>query len=89
MGTFSKAFVQSRIDYYQTALTAAETALAGIIDGSTMSYTIDTGQSKTTVTSINVSTLQNHLDWLAERLEYWANQLPGAGAGATHIIPGW
>ena len=61
---------------------------AGILALSTgaMSYTIDTGQTKQTVTKQQIHLLQATLERLESRLTAYHVRRYG---GATHGVPGW
>ncbi len=73
-------FLQARITATQSAIVEAETAEAAILAGSMASYSIDTGQTKQTVTKFNVTELRNYIDSLYNRLSTLEARLCGSGA---------
>lgn len=81
------AFLQSRIDATKGLIVAYEAALLALASGSTQSYTIDTGQTRQTVTSVNLKEIQDHLDVLYDRCSTLGARL--AGSGVLIARPAW
>lgn len=65
--------IEAQILEYQAAITAVTT-------GGMEQYTIDTGQTRMTVTSLNVGDLQDDVDGLLSRREILKAQCEGGGA---------
>ena len=61
-------FLQGRIDATKAQIIAYEDAITALTSGGVQSYTLDTGQSRQTVTRLELSTLNNALDGLYNRL---------------------
>lgn len=83
---FDAEFLQQRIDATKASITAyedAETALAGGVQ----SYTIDTGQSRQTVTRFNLTEIRKTIDSLYNRLA--TLQARRNGSGTHTAAPDW
>jgi len=80
-------FIQARIDATKALIVAYEDALLAISSGAVESYTLDTGQSRQTVTKTNLGTLQSSLDGLYNRCATLEARLNGSGT--TTSIPCW
>lgn len=80
-------FLQSQIDAAKESLAAAITAEASIITGQIESYTMDTGQSRTVVNKLNISSLRVHIDSLLNRISILDSRLTGSGTIIAR--PGW
>jgi hypothetical protein len=76
---FTSDFIQARITALKAAYVACETAMGGLEAGTLQSYTLDTGQTRQTITKKNLAVLQNHMDWLLGRLQYWDGLLNNTG----------
>lgn len=61
------AWVTARIARTQSTIVAVETAIEALAGGA-QSYTLDTGQTRQTVTKANLSELRNLLKFYEERL---------------------
>lgn len=72
-------FLIARIDALEVLIVAYETALTALITGGVVSYTLDTGQSKQTVTKQDVTKLQEALDGLMNQLAVYEARLTGNG----------
>ena len=89
---FSAAEIEAQIALLKTRLTAINTAITAILGGS-QSYTLDTGQSRQTVTRADLTQLRalykatlEDLDALQERLD----EVNGyANDGLRRILPGF
>lgn len=71
-------FLTERITSTQTQITAMETALEAFSDPDVFSYTIDTGQTRQTVTRNTLGSLQTQIDSLYNRLATLEARLNGA-----------
>ena len=74
-------YLKDRIAKTKTLIEAwedAQIALAGA--NGTMSYTIDTGQTKQTVTRFDLKKIQETLDTLYNRLAVFETRLNGCGS---------
>lgn len=81
-----RAFIQARIDAIKLMIVAYETAADALAAG-VQSYTLDTGQTRQTVTKLDLVALQNTIDGLYNRcatLEARRN-----GSGVLTVRPGW
>jgi hypothetical protein len=72
-------WLQSRIDKTKTAIEAIEDAILALSTGNLQSYTIDTGQTRQTVTKKDISRLNVELDKLYLRLDWLDARLNGSG----------
>ena len=81
-------FLQARIDATKLAIVAYEdAALAFASNGALLSYTLDTGQSRQTVTRADLSQMRLTLDGLYNRLVTLEARL--TGGGTTRVYPAW
>jgi len=80
------AYLQARITATETAIAAYEEAILQIGTKGVESYILDTGQSRQSVTKINLSTMQKVLDSLYNRLAVLQARLNGANVMVT---PAW
>ncbi len=62
------AFLQDRIDATKALILKYETAIDAVVSGGVESYTLDTGQSRQTVTKINLSTFETKYESALNRL---------------------
>jgi hypothetical protein len=72
-------WLQSRIDKAKTAIEAIEDAILALSTERFQSYTIDTGQTRQTVTKKDISRLNAELDKLYLRLDWLDTRLNGSG----------
>jgi hypothetical protein len=72
-------WIQSRIDKTKTTIESIEDAILALSTGSHQSYTIDTGQTRQSVTKKDISRLNVELDKLYSRLDYLDIKLNGSG----------
>ena len=72
------AFLQKRIDATKSEIVAYEDAIAALSTG-ILSYTIDTGQSRQTVTRSETMSVQRTIDSLYNRLATLEARLNGSG----------
>ena len=71
---FTTTFIDARIAAIQLAIVAYETALVSLSSGTVKSYTINDGQTTETVTKKDLVRLQQGLDALIGRLQFWDEQ---------------
>lgn len=86
MPTIDEDWINARIAACKTAIVAFETAIS-TVGGGAQSYTVDTGQTRMTVTRANLTEARNSLEYWEDRLQYWANKLEGTGR--TVAKPAW
>lgn len=79
-------FLQARIDATKTQIVAYEDAITALTSGGVQSYTLDTGQSRQTVTRLELSTLNSALDGLYNRLVTLQARQNG---GSVIVGPAW
>lgn len=79
------SFIQARIDATKLLIVAYEDALAALAGG-VMSYTLDTGQTKQTVTKYNITEMNNIVASLYNRCATLEARLKG-GSGIG--VPCW
>ena len=80
-------FLQDRIDKIKAIILLYEDAITAVITNGMESYTLDTGQSRQTVTKLDIDKLEEALDKLLNRLDVLQQQLDGNG---TSIVrPAW
>lgn len=80
-------YLTARIAATEAAIEAYEAAQLAITVGGVQSYTIDTGQSRQTVTRNNVTEIQNALSALENRRATLLARRDGCGV--LHARPGW
>lgn len=73
------AYINERITATKTQIKALEDAATGIMSGAIISYTLDTGQSRQTVTKANVNQINSAIDSLYNRLATLEARLNGSG----------
>jgi len=80
-------FLQERIDKIKALIVVYEDALTALITGGAQSYTIDTGQTRQTVTKFDAPALRTTLEGLYNQLA--TLQARSTGSGVVHVSPGW
>ena len=85
MSCFSDQFLQERIDKTKELIIAYEDAVLNLVSGEIQSYTLDTGQSRQSVTKADIPTLNDQIDALYNRLVTLCARL--TGDGALTIVP--
>jgi hypothetical protein len=81
------AFLQARIDATKAQIIAYEDAATALASGGVQSYTLDTGQSRQTVTRLDLDNLQKTIDSLYNRLATLEARLNGSGT--VTVRPAW
>lgn len=82
-----RAFIKERITATKALIVAYEDAVTALgTQGGVVSYTLDTGQSRQTVTRADISSLNRMLDTLYNRLATFEARLHGAALTAR---PAW
>ena len=79
--------LQARIDATEAAITLYEDAQIALATGVTQSYTIDTGQSRQTVTKLDLDSLQKTIDILYNRCAMLTARLTGSNVSIGR--PAW
>ena len=79
-------WLQERITAKQTAIVAYEAAILALATGA-QSYTLDTGQTRQTVTKANLTEMRKTLKELESDLEKLDRRLNGATP--NYARPGW
>lgn len=79
-------FVQQRITAAKALLLVYDAALNAISTGGAQSYTMDTGQTKQTVTKIDIGRLNDMISSLENRIATLEARLHG---GSTLVVPCW
>ena len=85
MAWFDKDFLQDRIDKTKALIILYEDAVTSLVTGKILSYTIDTGQTRQTVTKNDVVQLNTQIDSLYNRLATLCTRLDGSGT--TTVVP--
>lgn len=80
-------FLRERLEKDKAALLALDEAIAGLLDGSIQSYTLDTTQSRQTVTKQQIGSLYSQQAKLIARIETLYARL--CGGGEVVIRPGF
>lgn len=81
------SFLQDRITKTKALIEALEDAELALMSGEIQSYTLDTGQSRQTVTYKNPTEIRKYIDSLYNRL---ATLCARAGdGGSVRVSPGW
>ena len=81
-----RAFIQARIGATKLMIVAYETAADALAAG-VQSYTLDTGQTRQTVTKLDLIALQNTIDGLYNRCATLDARLNASGVLTAR--PGW
>lgn len=79
----NRTFLQARLDAVEAQITAYEAAVAALDSPGIQAYSLDTGQTRQTVTRVDLDMLFKTLDHLYVRYETLYNRLNG---GATIIL---
>lgn len=79
-------WLQARITATQAMIEAYETAITAVTTGQAQSWSLDTGQTKETVTKKNVATYQASLNGAYNLLAVLEARLNGAG---VQVRPRW
>ena len=85
MACFTDAFLQERIDKTKELIVLYEDAVSSLVTGKILSYTIDTGQTRQTVTKNDVVQLNTQIDSLYNRLATLCARLDGSGT--VTVVP--
>jgi len=80
-------YLQNRITATQTMIDAYEDAVTALGVGGAQSYTLDTGQTRQTVTKLDLIALQKTIDALYNRCATLEARLNGSGVLAAR--PAW
>lgn len=81
------AFLTVQIDAVQQTILAQNAAILALSVGGVQSYSIDTGQSKQTVTRVNLTELRKSVDSLTNQLVTLVARRDGSGV--LHLRPNW
>lgn len=81
-----RSFIQGRIDATKLQIVAYEDAALALAAG-VQSYTLDTGQSRQTVTKLDLSAIQKNIDSLYNRCTTLGARLNGGGT--VTVKPAW
>jgi hypothetical protein len=84
--TIDVTWIQARIDATRAMIIAYESAILALSSGM-QSYSIDTGQTRQTVTKQQLGSLRIQLQDLETRLQFYENKL--SGGGAVYVRPGF
>ena len=85
--SFSVDFINERIAKTKTAIEELETLISQLtVEGGIVSYTLDTGQTRTVIQNMDVIRANKELNNLYARLSALYSRLPG---GATIGVPGF
>ena len=85
MSVFDRAYIEERIEAIKAQVVEADTAISAAM--TSLTYSLDTGQTRQSVTRQQISSLRTTRDSLIAELAYWQGQL--SGTGATRVIPGF
>lgn len=80
------SFIQARIDATKQQIIAYEDAALALASG-VQSYTLDTGQTRQTVTKLELSQIQSTIDMLYNRCTTLEARLNGSGTLTG--VPAW
>ena len=79
-------FLEERIVSIKARIVALEDAELALASGAIQEYTLDTGQTRQTVTKVNIATLQRTVTSLYNQYATLCARLNGAGVMA---VPSW
>lgn len=80
------AFESARLAAVELLIVTYENALAALAAGNIQTYKLDTGQSTTSVTRLNLTELENALSRAENRR---ATLLARCNGSSTHMVPAW
>ncbi len=80
-------WIQARIDATKLAIVAYEEAIFQVGTNNVANYSIDTGQTRQSVTKQNLGSIRLQLQALEDRLQYYQNKL--CGGAVIQIRPGF
>lgn len=80
-------YLQERITKVKALITVYEDAILAIVTNGAQSYTLDTGQSRQTVTKVDVPDMETALKSLYNLLATLEARLNGSGV--TTVRPAW
>lgn len=80
-------FLQDRITATQSQIIAYESAIDALVSGGVQQYLLDTGQTRQSVTKLDLATLQKNLDSLYNRCATLEARLNGSGTVTAR--PAW
>jgi hypothetical protein len=80
------SFIQARIDATKQQIIAYEDAALALAAG-VQSYTLDTGQTRQTVTKLDLNAIQKTIDMLYNRCATLEARLNGSGT--LTAVPSW
>jgi len=80
---------QAELAEYQQDYTAVRAAIRALVADGTAMYTLDTSQSRQSVTKLDLDKLIKWADRLKAAMQPLKDCCSGNGSGTTHIIPGY
>lgn len=81
-----RAFLQGRISSTKQQIVAYELAVEALASGGVQSYTLDTGQTRQTVTKFDLRSLQKTIEMLYNRCATLDARLNGS---TVTVVPSW
>lgn len=81
------AEIEAELALLKEDRTKVRAAIRAVLEGG-QSYTLDTSQSRQTVSKANLTELRGLYDWLTKEISQLESDLDDGG-GATRIIPGY
>ncbi len=82
-----ETFLRERIASTKAIIIELETAMANLVSGAILSYTLDTGQTRQTVTRLEISSLKNVINSKYNLLSILEARL--TGGGVITVNPVW
>lgn len=83
----TQQFLQERIAATQAQIIAYEAAVEALVTGGVQNYMIDTGQTRQSVTKLDLKALQEEIDRLYNRCATLEARLNGSGT--VNVRPVW
>lgn len=80
-------FLQQRIAALELAIVAYEDAILQLSTGAVLTYSLDTGQTKQSVTKVDVIRMQAQLPAMYNMLTILETRL--TGSGVVRVVPAW
>jgi hypothetical protein len=81
-----REWLEARVVSTKALIVAYEDAILALSSGAVLQYSLDTGQTRQTVTKQQIGSLRLVLDSLENRLAWLEMRLCGA---STRIVPNW
>ena len=83
----NRALTQQRLDAAIAQLALYDAAEAALLSGGIESYILDTGQTRTNVTKLNLNWIRQNITFLENKCAVYQTRLDGSGV--VTVNPAW